>query len=91
LAGLLRRWRPLLAHHSAQRDRGEQRSGYLLRLQSGRLVLVWNRPAPEGGTWPCGTERALGGRRFLYREELSIALSDDDGGTWTQRWSWRGR
>jgi hypothetical protein len=59
--------------------------GCLLRLESGRLVLVWNRPAPEGGIWPLtppgpATEVAAS----WYREELSIAVSEDDGHTWAK-------
>lgn len=44
--------------------------GLLLRLQSGRLALFWNR-------W-INRERKLG-----RREQLSFALSEDDGKTWT--------
>ena len=44
--------------------------GLLWRLQSGRLALFWNR-------W-IDRERKLG-----RREQLSFALSDDDGRTWT--------
>ena len=61
--------------------------GLLKRLQSGRLLLVWNRPLPEGKTsWP-----KSGGDRLWsetpvsnHREELSIAFSDDDGATWNK-------
>ena len=44
--------------------------GLLVRLQSDRLALFWNR-------W-IDRERKLG-----RREQLSFALSDDDGRTWT--------
>lgn len=44
--------------------------GFILRLESGRLALFWNR-------W-INRERKLG-----RREQLSFALSDDDGKTWT--------
>lgn len=44
--------------------------GLLVRLQSGRLALFWNR-------W-IDREKKLG-----RREQLSFALSDDDGKTWT--------
>ena len=59
--------------------------GYLLRLQSGRLLLVWNRLAPEGRTW----EKSPGGQlsefpASWYREEISCAFSEDDGVTWTR-------
>jgi len=61
--------------------------GMLKRLRSGRLVLVWNRPYPEGKTsWP-----RVGGDgewsevpALNHREELSIAFSDDDGATWSK-------
>lgn len=59
--------------------------GYLLRLRSGRLVLVWNRLNPEGRVWqksvlPQHTEFPSS----WHREELSIAFSEDDGNTWTK-------
>lgn len=59
--------------------------GYLLRLSSGRLVLVWNRLHPEGRKWtksnlPQHTEFPSS----WHREELSIAFSEDDGRTWTK-------
>jgi hypothetical protein len=44
--------------------------GLMCRLQSGRLALFWNR-------W-IDRDRKLG-----RREQLSFALSDDDGKTWT--------
>ncbi|MEX2231793.1 MAG: sialidase family protein, partial [Cyclobacteriaceae bacterium] len=60
--------------------------GQLKRLNSGRLVLVWNRLYPEGkneyplsggdGVW---SEVAVSN----HREELSIMFSDDDGKSWT--------
>ncbi len=61
--------------------------GQLKRLKSGRLLLAWNRPLPEGKeSWP-----KRGGDRLWsetpvsnHREELSIALSDDDGQTWSK-------
>ncbi len=61
--------------------------GMLKRLKSGRLVLIWNRPYPEGKTsWP----RVGGDNQWSevpalnHREELSIAFSDDDGQTWSK-------
>lgn len=59
--------------------------GYLLRLRSGRLVLVWNPLHPEGRQWeksnlPQHTEFPSS----WYREELCIAFSEDDGKTWTK-------
>jgi len=54
------------------------------RLASGRLALVWNRLYPEGQTsfgygygLPFSEEWVS-----WHREELSIALSTDDGATW---------
>ena len=42
--------------------------GLLRRLASGRLMLMWNAVPNKG---------------FKRREELSIAFSEDEGGTWT--------
>ncbi len=61
--------------------------GLLKRLDSGRLLLVWNRPLPEGkSTWP-----QSGGDRLWsetpvsnHREELSLAFSEDEGKHWTE-------
>lgn len=61
--------------------------GYLLRLASGRLVLVWNRLYPEGRTsFP---RREPDGHAFSvpacwHREELSIAFSQDDAKSWSR-------
>ncbi len=44
--------------------------GQLLRLQSGRLVLIWNRFIDKA-------------KRTGRREQLSMAFSEDDGRTWT--------
>lgn len=58
--------------------------GCLLRLQSGRLCLVWNRLHPEGDTWPkADPGPAAEIPTSWYREELSLAFSDDDAVTWT--------
>jgi len=46
--------------------------GALKRLESGRLILLWNRFAE-------GRPRNLG-----RREELSITFSEDDGQTWSK-------
>ncbi|KAF5030797.1 BNR repeat-like domain protein [anaerobic digester metagenome] len=60
----------------------------LIRLQSGRLILVWNRLYPEGKTY----SPRFGGERdpnlsevaaSWMRHELSISFSDNDGKTWT--------
>ena len=60
--------------------------GYMLRLASGRLALVWNRLYPAGRD----SYQRRGGDCNLcevaaswHREELSLALSADDGRTWT--------
>jgi len=59
--------------------------GYLLRLASGRLALFWNRLYPEGKTSYTRYERPFTKRpASWHREELSLALSDDDGKSWTQ-------
>ncbi len=62
--------------------------GYLLRLASGRLVLVWNRLYPEGkSSYP--RKKGDGGHQATrssswHRQEVSMALSDDDAKTWTK-------
>ena len=61
--------------------------GLLQRLQSGRLLLVWNRPFPEGQSeWELSGGDGLWSDTPVsnYREELSLALSDDDGTTWSE-------
>jgi hypothetical protein len=60
--------------------------GLLKRLASGRLVLLWNRPYPEGKT-----EYPLRGGDGLWSEvpvsnhraELSLSFSEDEGQTFT--------
>ena len=60
--------------------------GYLKRLASGRLVLLWNRLYPEGKTEFArsapNSQRSEAAASW-HREELSIAFSEDDGKTWT--------
>lgn len=61
--------------------------GQLLRLASGRIVLLWNRPFPEGetsfplsggdGEW---SETPVSNHRW----ELSMAFSEDEGATWSE-------
>ena len=60
--------------------------GYLLRLRSGRLALAWNRLNPEGGTYrkTAAPSPASEVPTSWHREELSLALSGDDGKTWTK-------
>jgi sialidase-1 len=60
--------------------------GMLERLQSGRIVLVWNRPWPEGeASYPLrggdGIWSATPASNF--REELSISFSEDECETWS--------
>ncbi len=61
--------------------------GFLLRLASGRLALVWNRYAYEDGTVP----KMWGGDNHWserpassQRQELSIAFSEDEARNWTE-------
>ena len=61
--------------------------GLLKRLQSGRLVLVWNRLFPEGKKeYPLrgGDGNLTEVPVSWQREELSIMFSDDDGKTWNK-------
>ncbi len=60
--------------------------GWLLRLRSGRLAVVWNRLSPEGRTAPRVTHTGPASEfpASWHREELSLALSGDDGATWTR-------
>ena len=62
--------------------------GHLVRLASGRLVLVWNRLYRRGENsirrtdeyWTFVSEHPSS----WMRDQLSIAFSDDDGETWTE-------
>jgi hypothetical protein len=59
--------------------------GQLRRLASGRLVLLWNRPFPEGtDTYPLTGGDGLWSEVPVsnHRAELSLSLSADDGQTW---------
>jgi len=60
--------------------------GYLTRLASGRLALVWNRLYPEGkNDYPKMGGGTMSERKVSWhREELSLAFSEDDGRTWTK-------
>ncbi len=64
--------------------------GVLTRLRSGRLLLVWNRATPANGGQPFGTasDRHDGQHTEFpaswFREELSLALSEDDARSWSQ-------
>jgi hypothetical protein len=60
--------------------------GLLKRLESGRLVLVWNRLYPEGeSSYPrVGGDRQWSEEPAInHRGELSIAFSEDEGTTWS--------
>ncbi|HNT01910.1 MAG TPA: sialidase family protein, partial [Candidatus Saccharicenans sp.] len=59
--------------------------GYLLKLQSGRLVLIWNRLNPEGRIWPKTKPTPFHSElpASWHREELSLAFSDD-GFNWSK-------
>jgi sialidase-1 len=61
--------------------------GTLHRLRSGRIVLVWNRPYPEGQQ---SFSLTGGDRRWSatpvsnHRGELSVAFSEDECKTWSR-------
>jgi hypothetical protein len=57
--------------------------GYLIRLASGRLALVWNRLYPQGQTsCPRRGGQLCEAQASWHRAELSFALSEDDGQSW---------
>ena len=59
----------------------------LRRLASGRLMLLWNRPYPEGKSeWPLSGGDNLWSATPVsnHRDELSLAFSDDDGKSWSK-------
>ncbi len=61
--------------------------GLVKRLASGRLVLVWNRPYPDGkDSWPLSGGDGLWSDTAVsnHREELSIAFSEDEGRSWSK-------
>lgn len=59
--------------------------GHLVRLQSGRLLLVWNRRNPEDCAWPLSwNEHFFEVPCSWHREELSISIIDDDGRMWSK-------
>jgi len=60
--------------------------GIMTRLNSGRLMLLWNRPYPEGkNEWKLSGGDGIWSETAVsnYREELSLAFSEDDGKSWT--------
>jgi hypothetical protein len=59
----------------------------LKRLQSGRLALVWHRLLPQRtgeADWKGGRDHRNFRPASNHREELSVALSEDDGETWSE-------
>jgi sialidase-1 len=61
--------------------------GLVKRLHSGKLVLFWNRPWPEGSsTYPLtgGDNQWSEVPVSSHRGELSMAFSSDDGKSWTK-------
>lgn len=61
--------------------------GLLTRLESGRLLLVWNRRYPEGETeYPLSGGDGISTEvaRSNHRKELSVMFSEDDGKTWSE-------
>lgn len=59
--------------------------GCLTRLASGRLALIWNRLYPEGqNTFERRSGQFSNVPASWHREEVSIALSEDDGRTWSR-------
>ncbi|CAL1517231.1 sialidase family protein [Chitinophaga sp. MM2321] len=61
--------------------------GIIHRLNSGRLVFIWNRLYPEGKkeyTMRPGDNNLAEVPASWQREEVSMMLSDDDGNTWTK-------
>ena len=72
--------------HPSQID-ASSAPGYLLRLASGRLALVWNCLCPEGKTKVArrgGSGQLSDVQASWQRDELSLAFSEDDGKTWTK-------
>jgi len=61
--------------------------GLIKRLASGRLMLLWNQPYPQGQTsFPMtgGDKQWSETPVSNHRLELSLALSEDDGQTWSK-------
>lgn len=60
--------------------------GMLKRLSSGRLMLIWNRPFPEGeSTYPLsgGMGQWSEVPASNHRKELSVMFSADEGKSWS--------
>ena len=59
--------------------------GYLTRLHSGRLALVWSRLYPEGAdSFARRSGQFSEAEASWHREELSLAFSEDEGQTWSK-------
>lgn len=59
---------------------------YVDRLRDGRLLLLWNMEKPsDGGTYPTrgGDPHYSRERASWFRAELSMAISSDEGETWS--------
>ena len=57
--------------------------GYLTRLQSGRILLAWNRLYPEGADSFVRRSGQLSEvEASWHREELSVSVSEDEGASW---------
>ena len=58
---------------------------YLLRLASGRLCLAWNRlQASDGSPPPRRSGQYSEAEASWFRDELSIAFSEDEAQTWSE-------
>ncbi|NLM78399.1 MAG: exo-alpha-sialidase [Ruminococcaceae bacterium] len=61
--------------------------GYLLRLKSGRIALIWNRFSPEGTqqvTLKGGDGNWSETPTSNFRAELSLSFSENDGDSWSE-------
>lgn len=60
--------------------------GYLLRLSSGRIALVWNNTMSRTAEVEAGDDQEFSGNRINMelRDTLSIAFTDDEGESWTR-------
>ena len=60
--------------------------GQLTRLASGRIMLLWNRPCPEGtSSYPLSGGDCEWSETPVsnHRGELSVAFTEDEGKTWS--------
>jgi hypothetical protein len=60
--------------------------GYLLRLASGRIALIWNNTMARATELEGAQQGRVDGRQLnmSLRDTLSLALSEDEGQSWTQ-------